>query len=283
IGDFMPDGVERFGGRALNSATFGVVEQAERRGLKNNPDERRQEDYDRVFGESESGGQKAADIIADILGYTVPGVGLVKGARALGVGAKGLTKNISKKNLKELAKEGTIVGGVMGGTEVGIRETLNPEDYSALDNLLHVGISAGAGAALDPLIGLAGPLARHLSEQMAEGVLSKTVLKQLDDAVRSGDYESIASFLKTEHGPLPQPDLSVPKFSDGSVPEPKATQSMIEDLLSKGIEEPEPLSDDLINQLIARREQSAATTVMEQPNFQRQVEENFPTRAEEAP
>src|SRR6185312_2369005 len=256
----LPEGVERFGGRAANSATLGLLEQAERRGLQNHPNEDRQLSYDIAFGEADSTGQKAADIIADLLGYLPPGMAAVKGARAVGVGAKGLTKELSKKNLKELAKEGTIVGGALGATEVGIRETLNPEDYKALDNLLHVGMSAGAGAALDPLIGLAMPLAKKLSEQMAEGVLSKTVLKQLDDAARSGDYESLNSFLKqNEYGPLPQQEIDFPKFSDGRVPEPL-------------MREPEPLSDDLINQLIEQRQQRTSATLAEEhfPPIQRE-------------
>lgn len=289
IGDLLPDGVERFAGRALSSATLGMLEQSEKRNLKDTPDEERQIIFDRIFGETDSKGQKVADVIADLTGYLSPGVAGVQGARLLGVGAKGLTKNISKHNLKELAKEGTIVGGALGATEVGVREALNPEDYSALDNLLHVGINATAGAVLDPLIGLAGPLAKFISEKAAEGALSKTVLKQLDDAVRSGDYESISSFLTREsgmkHGPLAETnvDLTPSKFSDGSVPEPLARPDVLEDLLSKGIEEPEPLSDDFINQLIEQRQQRTSATIAEEPSFQQKVEENFPEREVEVP
>jgi hypothetical protein len=102
------------------------------------------------------------DFTSTTAGYLVPGLGYVKGLKLLGMGAKtipklgkGATKlEKLKRNSKvalEQAKEGAIAGAAIGASEVGVREAINPDDYSAKQNLKKITQEALLGTVLDPL------------------------------------------------------------------------------------------------------------------------------------
>ncbi|MEI4768636.1 LXG domain-containing protein [Psychrobacillus sp. FJAT-51614] len=151
------ENVQRFSHRTTNSALLGLPAQLE----KNVTGVVSPFQSQRKFGEG--GG---TDILADMLGYLVPGVGTVKAIRGTALGAKGLTTGVSARNLVQFAKEGAAVGGVMSGVEVGGRELLNPEDTSWEQNALELGLNVGAGAALDPLVSMSVPIAKSVQKML---------------------------------------------------------------------------------------------------------------------
>lgn len=108
------ENVQRISNRTTNSALLGLPAQLEKNvtGVDSSFQSKQK------FGEG--GG---ADVLADMLGYLVPGVGTVKAIRGTALGAKGLTTGVSASNIRQFAKEGAVVGGVMSGVEVGARSS----------------------------------------------------------------------------------------------------------------------------------------------------------------
>ena len=178
------DGAERFASRSANSALLGLPAQIE----KSVTGETAPYQTKREFGDG--GG---TDIISDLLGYLAPGVGIAKGVRGTSLGAKGLTKGISARNVGQLAKEGAAVGGIMSGIEVGGREALNPEDYNWKQNAGQIALETGAGAVLDPLISMIGPLARAGSEKSIKNVLNDKNLVDAMNKAAEGKVSDLAS------------------------------------------------------------------------------------------
>jgi hypothetical protein len=133
--------IARGSNRAIDSATLNAMSNLDKRVNDREP-------Y--YNSEREIGEGGGTDLITSGLGYLVPGVGFVKGARAVGLGAKTGTKGLAKAG--QLAKEGAVVGGAMGATEVGIREALNGKDTDWKDNLGHIAFGTATGAIADPLI-----------------------------------------------------------------------------------------------------------------------------------
>lgn len=188
----LPESFERFDARLADSQSMGLMKNLALRDLKDNPTPEKQAEYDRLFGESSGGKQTASDIIAELLGYASPGalgsMGIRAGAKMLG---KEMGKGSLKKSAKEIAAEGAVLGGGMAGAEVGIREALNPEDTNWKENLAHIGLGVGAGAALDPLISLAGPAAKALLRRSADDIGTRAATEQIQNALRSGEYTPI--------------------------------------------------------------------------------------------
>lgn len=154
-----------------NSMALGIPKElAKRTGDKHT--------LDSFYNERKIGEGGGKDLISSGLGYLVPGIGMVKGAKALGVGAKSVPKlaegatKMDKvmravKSGGQIAKEGAIVGGAMGLAEVGIREGLNPDEQNWKQNLGHVAFGTVTGAVADPLLHGVG---KGLSKGFDEGL-----------------------------------------------------------------------------------------------------------------
>jgi hypothetical protein len=143
------DEIARGSNRAVDSASLGAMSNLDKKVNNRDPYYLSQ----REFGEG--GG---TDMLTTGLGYLAPGLGMYKGLNALKTGI-GLTqfgsKGIGQRLASEAAK-GAIIGAGMSGTEVGIREGLNPDDYNWKQNLGYIGMNTGIGAVADPLIYGAG-------------------------------------------------------------------------------------------------------------------------------
>jgi hypothetical protein len=137
--------IARGSNRAVDSASFGAMSNLDKKINDRQPYYNSQ----RKFGEG--GG---TDMLTSGLGYLVPGVGSYKALNATKLGT-GLTnfgaKGLSQRLTSEAAK-GAITGAGLAGAEVGVREGLNPQDYTAKQNLGYIGFGAAAGAVADPLL-----------------------------------------------------------------------------------------------------------------------------------
>jgi hypothetical protein len=164
------DEVARGSNRAVDSASLGAMSNLDKKVNNREP----YYQSERKFGEG--GG---TDMITSGLGYLVPGVGGYKALNATKAG-KALTQFGSKGIGQRLASEagkGAIIGAGMSGTEVGIREGLNPDDYNWKQNLGYIGLNTGIGAVADPLLygagkGIAKGFEKSTSNVM-EGLLPK--------------------------------------------------------------------------------------------------------------
>ncbi|WP_419958000.1 ribonuclease YeeF family protein [Psychrobacillus psychrotolerans] len=229
------ENVQRFSNRTANSALLGIPAQLE----KNVTGEISPFQSQRKFGEG--GG---TDALANMLGYLVPGVGIVKGIRGTALGAKGLKTGASTHNIRQLAKEGATVGGSMSGVEIGGRELLNPEDTNWKQNALELGLNVGAGAALDPLVSLSVPIAKSLQKSLNDKSIMKAgnssaktgekipkVSGVPDKKVVGGGKISVDEFLK-EMAELPHAKITK-KIEDGIVSIPKGKRPNTELYLTK--------------------------------------------------
>lgn len=223
----LPDSYERFDTRIADSQSFGLIQNKMLRDLKDNPTPEKQAEYERLFGDSK-GGQKAADITAELLGYAGPGVlaslGIRTGAKALG---KEMGKGSLKKSAKEIAAEGAAIGGVIGGGEVAVRESLNPEDTTAMQNLAHLGINVAAGAVLDPILSLAGPAAKQLLKSSANDVGSKAAMRQIDELIKSGEYSPLDPLKKPDGKSSYSSTSQLEDILTGKTPSPRSVQNTL--------------------------------------------------------
>ena len=155
----LPQGIKdektRYKKRLIDSVTLGISGEADK-ALGKDVSYR----DGRSFKDNKLGA--VLDFTSTTAGYLVPGLGYVKGLKLLGMGAKtipklgkGATKlEKLKRNSKvalEQAKEGAIAGAAIGASEVGVREAINPDDYSAKQNLKKITQEALLGTVLDPL------------------------------------------------------------------------------------------------------------------------------------
>ncbi|WP_409276380.1 hypothetical protein V1499_23115 (plasmid) [Neobacillus sp. SCS-31] len=182
-------GLARGSNRVVDSASLNLMSNLDKKLNNRDP----YYNSDRKMGDG--GG---TDMLTSGLGYLVPGAGFVKGAKALGVGAKAGTKGLAKAG--QLAKEGAIVGGAMSVAEVGIREGLNPDDTNWKQNLGHIGLGVGVGAAADPaLYGLGKGLKASLSK----------LLPKKNAPINEAVVPSVETEAKEVLG-LPAPQLQLP-------------------------------------------------------------------------
>jgi hypothetical protein len=143
------DEIARGSNRTVDAASWGAMSNLDKKYNQRDP-------YylsERKFGEG--GG---ADMISTGLGYLVPSGGAYKALNASKLG-KGLTEmgsqSVGKRLLAEATKGG-VIGGGMAGAEVGIREALNPNDYTAKENTKHILGGTALGMVADPLLYGAG-------------------------------------------------------------------------------------------------------------------------------
>lgn len=158
-------GTQRFANRTGNSALLGLPAQME----KNVTGEQSPFQNKREFGEG--GG---TDLVADLLGYAAPGVGITKAVRGTKLGADVSKGALTKAGALTRAKEGASVGALMSTGEVGGREALNPEDYTWKQNAAQIGLETLGGAALDPLISALGPLAKMGADRTMKGAVNSS-------------------------------------------------------------------------------------------------------------
>lgn len=152
---------DRFASRSLDSMTGKAFSNLDKKVNDKIPD---YTSY-RKFGEG--GG---TDMIADGLGYLVPGIGAYKVLNATKAG-KALTQFGSKGVGQRLASEGikgAVTGAGVAAGEVGSR-MLNPDDYSLQDNLKHIGFGAATGAIADPALYGLGKVAGNTLSKFAKG------------------------------------------------------------------------------------------------------------------
>jgi hypothetical protein len=208
---------ERFVGRTVNEATFGIPEQI----AKKMGDEKTLEEYysDRGFGE---GGGK--DTIADILGFLAPTSVAYKTIRAAGMGMKAGSKGLTK--VGQLAKEGAIAGAGVSGVNVGAKELLNPDDQSWKDNLKQVGTEASIGAIADPALYGLGKGAGRIIEKLRGGKAPEIVAQEEGISVEQVmEIMNQPTRVQGMNNPIPQiPPLpkTEPKFGEldyGQTPE----------------------------------------------------------------
>jgi hypothetical protein len=212
--------IARGSNRAIDSATLNAMSNLDKRVNDREPH------YlaERKFGEG--GG---IDLVTSGLGYLAPGVGFVKGARAVGLGAKTGTKGLAKAG--QLAKEGAVVGGAMAGAEVGIREALNGKNTDWKDNLKHVGMGVGTGAIADPLIHGLGKGVGKGFEKASDKVMKNLMPKDKEFA------DVVASNLDPKDLWKPKtyalPDGKKVNFKNRVQHELKQTKSQIEEVKPK--------------------------------------------------
>jgi Large polyvalent protein associated domain 38 len=137
------DEVNRFASRTLDSGSLGAFGA----GIKGKTDRFE----DREFG---SGG--GIDFVSSGLGYLLPGAGAVKGAKAIGLGAKGMKGASTAKKVGQLAKEGAAAGAIFGTSKAGATELFDPKKNTWKDHALEIGLETAGGAVLDPLLTIGG-------------------------------------------------------------------------------------------------------------------------------
>ena len=146
---------ERLRKRFIDSTTFGLTGEVDKILGKNI-------DYRDARSLSDDKLGSVLDGASTIAGYFVPGLGWLKGVKALGLGAKSIPAlskgaSLSQKTGRlgkvaaQQAKEGMAIGLGISATEVGVRESLNPQDYTAKENINYIGQNVLMGLALDPL------------------------------------------------------------------------------------------------------------------------------------
>jgi hypothetical protein len=193
-----PTKVDRFIGRAANSASLGLPKEL----AKRTKDELTLNSY---YNDRKIGKGGGADLIADGLGYIAPGAAFVKGARLTKAGANAGAKGIQKA--LQLGKEGAAVGGAMGGAEVGIREALNGKDTDWKDNAKHISFGTATGAIADPLIHGAGKAIGKGFEKASEKSMKSLMPneKEFADAVIQNKGNTLKPNIKNRPG-RPQPE-----------------------------------------------------------------------------
>lgn len=180
--------VSRFRKRFLDSTSFGISGEIDKKFNKDVSYREARSFKDDALGAS-------LDWAATLAGYAVPGLGWAKAGKALlslpktskiakSIFAQNVpkgTKNRIVKKIKEQAKEGLIAGAAFAGAEVGGREAINPDDYSAKDNLKTLGIGALSGLVADPLVygGIKG--ISKLANKIKKTPEAEQLVKQADE------------------------------------------------------------------------------------------------------
>jgi hypothetical protein len=136
------------------------------------------------------------DMLTDGLGYVGPSIAAKAGLKALGLGVKEGSRGLSK--FGQIMREGGLIGGAIGTGEVGVREALNPHDTNYKDNLKHIGMGIGIGAAGDGALHGLG-----LGAKAGTKAIGKNLTKGLLPS-NKGLAKSFSSTLKdTKRMPMP--------------------------------------------------------------------------------
>jgi hypothetical protein len=189
--------IERGANRAVDSASLGLMSNLDKKANDRQP----YYTSKREFGEG--GG---TDMLTTGLGYLAPGIGTYKALNAtkLGTGLTNFgTRGLGQRIVSESAK-GAIAGAGMAGAEVGIREGLNPEDYTAAQNLGYIGFGAAAGAVADPLLyGLGSAIRKAIGKAPAQAADELLGLPEPQRALPAPQQQAL---------PAPQQLLPEPKL-----------------------------------------------------------------------
>jgi hypothetical protein len=242
------DEIARGSSRTVDSASLGAMSNLDKKLNERTPYYTSQ----REFGEG--GG---TDMLTTGLGYLAPGLGMYKGLNALKAGI-GLTqfgaKGIGQRLASETAK-GAIIGAGMSGTEVGIREGLNPDDYNWKQNLGYIGMNTGIGAVADPLLYGAGKgiakgfesasnrtmknllpnnatveqaLNRYTQSVKADNALPVKNKNLYDDLIPKGNNFTNPDFVPSVTS-KPKPQVEAPNIVNPKEQQLKLTQGQIEE------------------------------------------------------
>ncbi|MEH7355688.1 hypothetical protein V7150_19350 [Neobacillus drentensis] len=239
--------IQRGSNRAVDSASFGVMSNLDKKLSGKTPDYLSQ----REFGEG--GG---TDLITTGLGYLVPGAGGYKLLNSSKVG-KALTEFGSKSIPKRLASEaakGSIIGASISGAEVAAREGLNPDDYNWKDNTKYIGLNTALGAIADPLLYGAGKgIAKGFesaSNRTMRNLLPST--QQVEGALRDSAKSFKGSQALPKTGGIQNPGLVqdlIPKGSEVTNPsflpplKPKTNIDPLIPSVGKSINDLPPLNE----------------------------------------
>jgi hypothetical protein len=269
----------RFLKRFTDSATLGITGELDKR----QGDDTSYRDA-RSFKDDAVGA--SLDWAATLSGYLVPGTGWIKGAQKLSQipkaakFAKGLlakeipktAKNRLVKSIKQQAKEGIVAGTVLSSAEVGVREAINPDDYSAKDNIKLIATGALGGAVLDPLVYAGGkgiikaigklkktPEAKEL-KQDAEQILKKPEeFTQTAETIVKETPKVQEDFITQAKETKVQPQVETrTTFEKITTPEQKQT---VTDLKTK------------LDTEIANLEQQRLSNVIDDAEFTRQIQQ----------
>jgi len=198
---------DRLRKRFLDSASFGITGEADKALGK---------DVSYRDGRSFKNDKVGAtlDTASTLGGYLIPGLGLAKGAKAVGLGAKsipklakGATKTQQLVRLGKIAgqqaKEGIAIGAAISGSEIGVREAINPDSYSAKDNISKLAVDTLSGAILDPAVYAGGKLigkglskifknveSNPQTQQVLKDIESIKNTQEVKDAAKNLDYIS---------------------------------------------------------------------------------------------
>ncbi|AJK28087.1 hypothetical protein AVV20_gp20 [Bacillus phage Palmer] len=169
--------------RTADAATFGLLGEAQKKVTGKDPAYRSK----RKVGK---GG--ASDFIADSLGLLAPGAASYKGAKAVGkaaeagkmgkvlqAGAKATAKKGINRSIARNAIKGGVAGALYSGPQLGIRNALNPQDYSFNDNMNDLRSNILLGSAMDVGGHLLGQGAKAAIKAMrgSKNAIPKNVMK----------------------------------------------------------------------------------------------------------
>jgi hypothetical protein len=201
----QPSEVDRFIGRAANSASLGAINQVNKRFGDG--------EFDKEYLNNRDGlKNQATDILATGVGYLGPGGRALSTLRRFKLGAKTIPKaaeNATKmekmiRNLKQVgqySKEGALIGAGISSAEVGLKEGLNPDDQNWKDNLTQIGLETAGGAVLDPVLqgGVKG--VENLVKRLRN-------LKNTETPISATESQNLPE--KAELLGLPAPQLQLP-------------------------------------------------------------------------
>jgi hypothetical protein len=193
----------RFLKRLTDSAGFGILGQLDKKAGKDTSYLDARSFKDDALGAS-------LDWAATLAGYAIPGLGWAKAGKALLKAPKTFkiakrifaqdiekgTKNRIVKIIKEQAKEGLIAGAAFSTAEIGVREKLNPDDYSAKDNLKTLAIGSLSGLVADPLVFGAFKGISKLANKIKKTPEAEELVKKADEII--GETKKINPEIKDD-------------------------------------------------------------------------------------
>ncbi|MBO0959570.1 hypothetical protein J1P26_07460 [Neobacillus sp. MM2021_6] len=247
--------IQRGSNRAVDSASFGVIGNLDKKMSGQTPDYLSQ----RKFGEG--GG---TDMLTTGLGYLVPGVGGYKALNSSKAG-KALTefgsKSLPKRLVSEAAK-GSAIGAGISGAEVAAREGFNPTDYNWKDNAKYIGMNTAIGGLADPLLYGAG---KGIAKGF-ESASNRTMRNLLPDSGQvSKAFTDMQRSVQADNAlpikPKSNYDSLMPNGNDITKPnylpkiEPKITPRVEVPKVGKSLDEIIPAADNEINNMRVNAEQ----------------------------
>lgn len=201
-------GIGRFDDIMTNALTFGLSGEADKRIQKTLDKKGSDVKLTEYLKPREDGDivGKGADLLANLAGYTIPGVGAVQALRGLGATGKGIqalsqahkagtvTKPLLKRAAIDSAKEGAIVGGGLTALESGVRLGLNRESDTTFGKELgNIALGTALGGALDPLATLAAPALKMASRSAVDNAITGQGTSSLRQAARQAETNPVAA------------------------------------------------------------------------------------------